>query len=756
MRPPSRASCFAQSLAHPELLIFPSPLFTTAMAAAFRPANNGPGLPEATHDGRSPKKSTQIPDDRVAQMHSTAPMDDATTPTRATFSRGNAGPGSNRNSTVLESQKPLPTSPFPDAVQVPEPSDQTSSSQAERSQQQSSNRGDSEDVDMDASEGEDDGGSDDGSLNADGTKSKNKKKSQRFYCTDYPPCNLSFTRSEHLARHIRKHTGERPFMCHCTRRFSRLDNLRQHAQTVHVNEDIPSDSLAMASSRFVRQVRPDRVRPNGRPRAGTASSIGAPARGHSKSLSTSSIANIGSLGSNYSNAPRDDPARRRPPPLVMADPRSRLSLESYRSGADSQYSYRAPSPSDFSTPTSATFSTGQSSPRWTSGMASPTYSHSRAHTMYPTGSQTPGRRLSVPSVAGNPFQSPHGATSAVGRPSFGPGGHNTCYSGVYSPTGSSLISSPTMSPGGGWSRRESMSEAEALEWRRRTWHVEREYSAGGSRLSRVMTHGDNSMSPATSIRLPGIESFDAPGGQATPPRRLPSPMMVDSEITSTPTLLLPDTRPRNDAHCPPQWDRDMSLHRGLTKLDITSSSSPRDSAGAWANEANSAVQAQAEHVREQIRTHPTVRFEPEPRMVSIPTTHAGPPPTNSNSFFRGHHHTMSAPSVTSRESKRHGWYHGPNSMMIHARINEGTEPKENRPHVDRMAHPNFTGFSGFPLREHPEPNLPTLGANHQPIPVNRSAEQDAERGQPKQPDTLDRFKTLVAAATGGVPTATAC
>ena len=30
-----------------------------------------------------------------------------------------------------------------------------------------------------------------------------KKKGQRFYCKDYPPCNLSFTRSEHLARHIR-------------------------------------------------------------------------------------------------------------------------------------------------------------------------------------------------------------------------------------------------------------------------------------------------------------------------------------------------------------------------------------------------------------------------------------------------------------------------------------------------------------------------------------------------------------------------
>lgn len=30
-----------------------------------------------------------------------------------------------------------------------------------------------------------------------------KKKGQRFFCTEFPPCNLSFTRSEHLARHIR-------------------------------------------------------------------------------------------------------------------------------------------------------------------------------------------------------------------------------------------------------------------------------------------------------------------------------------------------------------------------------------------------------------------------------------------------------------------------------------------------------------------------------------------------------------------------
>lgn len=45
-----------------------------------------------------------------------------------------------------------------------------------------------------------------GSDNEEGSASyrpQKKKKSQRFFCTDYPPCNLSFTRSEHLARHIR-------------------------------------------------------------------------------------------------------------------------------------------------------------------------------------------------------------------------------------------------------------------------------------------------------------------------------------------------------------------------------------------------------------------------------------------------------------------------------------------------------------------------------------------------------------------------
>jgi hypothetical protein len=107
----------------------------------------------------------------------------------------------------MASQKPLPSSPFPQGIQVPEQPLKPKMPQRHDSRH-SNKSGDSVDVDMDDSDGEtgtiDDGaGSDDESIGADGPRSSKKKKSQRFYCTDYPPCNLSFTRSEHLARHIR-------------------------------------------------------------------------------------------------------------------------------------------------------------------------------------------------------------------------------------------------------------------------------------------------------------------------------------------------------------------------------------------------------------------------------------------------------------------------------------------------------------------------------------------------------------------------
>ncbi|EGG09177.1 uncharacterized protein MELLADRAFT_61433 [Melampsora larici-populina 98AG31] len=54
-----------------------------------------------------------------------------------------------------------------------------------------------------------------------------------FECKLDPNCFQKFNRAEHLARHERKHTKEKPFKCHCPKAFSRLDNWRQHKQAAH-------------------------------------------------------------------------------------------------------------------------------------------------------------------------------------------------------------------------------------------------------------------------------------------------------------------------------------------------------------------------------------------------------------------------------------------------------------------------------------------------------------------------------------------
>lgn len=159
------------------------------MAATFRPVNSSVAtetipedamMPSASAAPRTPRPSTAP---RRSSLHA---HDDAATPTRASFG------------TAVRGQQPLPSNPFPPDIQAPDPA-------PDRSAKPPSRR-DSMDVDADDSDaepGQDDAASDDESVNADDSKSGKKKKSQRFYCTDFPPCSLSFTRSEHLARHIR-------------------------------------------------------------------------------------------------------------------------------------------------------------------------------------------------------------------------------------------------------------------------------------------------------------------------------------------------------------------------------------------------------------------------------------------------------------------------------------------------------------------------------------------------------------------------
>ncbi|KOC15132.1 early growth response protein [Aspergillus flavus AF70] len=48
-------------------------------------------------------------------------------------------------------------------------------------------------------------------------------------------CSQSFKKAEHLARHFRSHTKERPFMCQvCGKLFARQDTLLRHARSQHL------------------------------------------------------------------------------------------------------------------------------------------------------------------------------------------------------------------------------------------------------------------------------------------------------------------------------------------------------------------------------------------------------------------------------------------------------------------------------------------------------------------------------------------
>ncbi|KII84332.1 hypothetical protein PLICRDRAFT_57740 [Plicaturopsis crispa FD-325 SS-3] len=56
-----------------------------------------------------------------------------------------------------------------------------------------------------------------------------------------PVCQATFTRPQHVARHMRSHTGDRPYKCqHCGDQFARSDLLSRHVNKCHANEKPPA------------------------------------------------------------------------------------------------------------------------------------------------------------------------------------------------------------------------------------------------------------------------------------------------------------------------------------------------------------------------------------------------------------------------------------------------------------------------------------------------------------------------------------
>lgn len=308
------------------------------------------------------------------------------------------------------------------------------------------------------------------------------------------------------------------------------------------------------------------------------------------------------------------------------------------------YTVGANSPTGYSTPTSATFSVGTNSPRYSSGLHSPASSISRNGYHQPQ-QKVQNRRLSVPST--NQFQAPQNNDS-----------YPQSYMSPAPPAAAALSRAGAQyaSPISSYAdqRRDTLSTAEA-ENRRRTWHPNTTTGLGGRPTSSGMGSIPNlahkplfppqQLPQPSNMRLPGIETFDNLV-KAPPPapliRRQPSPMELDPAPTSHPTdsqsiVQTDDGRPNRTS-----WTA--GLRNGFNLLEITNR--PQETPSTW-NPANPNAGA----------SDATPRPAP-----ARPTSYHARAHSENLPSIASHPDEMSETEdhpVTPRRAKRMGWYMQP-------------------------------------------------------------------------------------------------
>ncbi|ETN41350.1 uncharacterized protein HMPREF1541_03285 [Cyphellophora europaea CBS 101466] len=92
-----------------------------------------------------------------------------------------------------------------------------------------------------------------------------QRRNQRDSKRKCPVCARTFSKTEHLERHVRSHTKEKPFECqYCGRKYGRNDSLLRHTKDQH-RDDAPPPSASSKDQRMLNQS------PNDQPLSSTSS-----------------------------------------------------------------------------------------------------------------------------------------------------------------------------------------------------------------------------------------------------------------------------------------------------------------------------------------------------------------------------------------------------------------------------------------------------------------------------------------------------